>query len=566
MCLCSSLPTTPTMCLCSSLPSNSIPNGGDKVPILIKENGPDDSPAAPLLCSESNNCLNKCLSAKVEKISISSKEDRQESPQESPLYLEIVEELKALSRISAPATIAGLLFYVRNLVSMLFLGRLGEVELAAGSLAVGFANITGYSIIFGLAMGMEPICGQAYGARKWTLLSLTLHRTVVILLFTCLPISLLWLNVDQILLYLGQDPTITKVAHTYLLYCLPDLIAQAFVHPLRIYLRTQNITRPIAISSILVSLIHIPINYFLVITLGLGIKGVAMGVALSNFNLVLFLICSIFLSEAHQKTWTRLSLECMREWRSYLSLAVPSCISICLEWWWYEFMIIVCGLFGNPKDTVAAIGILIQATSLIYVFPSSLSYGVSTRVAHELGARRPHGARRAAAVGTICGAFMGVLAMGFAVWARGWWGHMFTSGPGVLKLTVAALPIVGLCELGNCPQTTMCGVLRGSARADLGAHVNLGGFYGVGLPLALGLGFGVGLGFVGLWLGLLGAQISCAVVLGVVLFRTDWGAQVKRAEEITGVGMVVEEYDEGDDVKKVCVMDGGDEEKGAVDT
>ena len=35
---------------------------------------------------------------------------------------------------------------------------------ASGRLAFhGFTNITGYYVIFGLAMGMEPICGQEFG-------------------------------------------------------------------------------------------------------------------------------------------------------------------------------------------------------------------------------------------------------------------------------------------------------------------------------------------------------------------------------------------------------------------
>ncbi|GLJ32751.1 hypothetical protein SUGI_0659360 [Cryptomeria japonica] len=53
--------------------------------------------------------------------------------------------------------------YSRATISMLFLGRLGETELAA----IGFANITGYSVISVLALGMEPICGQAYGGDCW---------------------------------------------------------------------------------------------------------------------------------------------------------------------------------------------------------------------------------------------------------------------------------------------------------------------------------------------------------------------------------------------------------------
>lgn len=96
-----------------------------------------------------------------------------------------------------------------------------------------------------------------------------------------------------------------------------------------------------------------------------------------------------------------------------------------------------------------------------------------------------------------------------------------------------ALPIVGLCELGNCPQTTGCGVLRGSARPSVGANINLGSFYLVGMPVAVFLGFVVKMGFAGLWLGLLAAQASCALLMVFVLCKTDWVVQVKRAKELT---------------------------------
>ena len=89
-------------------------------------------------------------------------------------------------------------------------------------------------------------------------------------------------------------------------------------------------------------------------------------------------------------------------------------------------------------------------------------------------------------------------------------------------LLLLHLPIIGLCELGNCPQTTGCGVLRGTARPRVGANINLGCFYLVGTPVAVGLGFYAGFDFQGLWLGLLAAQASCVVTMLVVLNRTDW--------------------------------------------
>ncbi|OMO89686.1 Multi antimicrobial extrusion protein [Corchorus capsularis] len=44
-------------------------------------------------------------------------------------------------------------------------GHLGKLALADGSFAIDFANITCYSVLSGLVMGMEPICGQAFGAK-----------------------------------------------------------------------------------------------------------------------------------------------------------------------------------------------------------------------------------------------------------------------------------------------------------------------------------------------------------------------------------------------------------------
>lgn len=196
-------------------------------------------------------------------------------------------------------------------------------------------------------------------------------------------------------------------------------------------------------------------------------------------------------------------------------------------------MIMLCGLLVNPKATVASMGILIQTTSLVYVFPSSLGLGVSTRVGNELGANRPGKARTAALVSVGCAAVLGVAAMGFTTSVRHQWGRLFTADLEILELTAAALPVVGLCEVGNFPQTTGCGVLRGSARPTTGAAINLGSFYLVGMPVAVVMGFLGRMGFSGLWLGLLAAQASCAALILVALVRTDWEAEVVRARELT---------------------------------
>ncbi|KAK7398997.1 hypothetical protein VNO78_10172 [Psophocarpus tetragonolobus] len=436
-------------------------------------------------------------------------------------------EVRELGELGVPIAVTGLIFYVRSMVTMVLLGKVGEEELAGGSLGMAFANITGYSVLSGLALGMEPLCSQAFGAKRVKIMSLTLQRCIIFLLLCSIPISLLWINMSKILVLMHQEANITRMAQTFLLFSLPDLITYSFLHPIRIYLRAQGITHPLTLASLAGTLLHFPLNYILVMRLHLGLPGVAIASAASNLSILLFLLS---LTGFHCCLPSSDSFTC---WNSLLRLAAPSCISVCLEWWWYEIIIILCGLLLDPTATVASMGILIQTTSLIYVFPSSLGFAVSTRVGNELGANRPSRAKFSALVSVFLAAIMGFSAMFFAVGIRRCWGRIFTADRDIIRITSMALPILGLCELGNCPQTVACGVIRGTARPNTAANVNLAAFYLLGMPVALGLAFCFGLGFCGLWLGLLSAQVCCAGLMLYVIGTTDWEFEAHRAQLLT---------------------------------
>ncbi|CAL9037455.1 unnamed protein product [Musa banksii] len=417
-----------------------------------------------------------------------------------PTASEVVEEMRAIGAISVPAALTGLVLYSRAMVSTLFLGYLGELELASGSLSIGFANITGYSVLSGLAMGMEPICGQAFGAKQRKLLGLTLQRAILLLLSASVPISFLWRNMRRILSWCGQDEQIASAAHVFITFAIPDLFLLSFLHPLRVYLRSQNVTFPVTCCSVVSVVLHIPLNYLLVVRLRMGIAGVALAMVLTNLNLFVCLLLFVLCSGSCKDSW---------------------------------LMILLSGLLPNPRAAVASMGILIQTTSLVYVFPSALSFGVSARVGNVLGANHPAKARTATMVSLACALVLGLAAMAFTTSMRHQWGRLFTDDAEILKLTTLALPIAGLCELGNCPQTTGCGVLRGSARPTTGANINLGSFYLVGTPVAVLLGFFRRMGFPGLWLGLLAAQASCATLMAYALARTDWMVEAEKARELT---------------------------------
>ncbi|GFP81339.1 mate efflux family protein 9 [Phtheirospermum japonicum] len=191
--------------------------------------------------------------------------------------------------MALPITAMNFLVYLRAVVSVLFLGRLGSLELAGGALSIGFTNITGYSVFVGLASGLEPICSQAHGSRNWALLSLSLHRMILILLIAAVPIGFLWLNLEPIMLFMGQDGDVTSTAATYCLYSLPDLLTNTLLQPLRVYLRSQGVTRPQMWCTLAAVALHAPLNYVTVVGMGLGVRGVAMASVLTNLNMVVLM-------------------------------------------------------------------------------------------------------------------------------------------------------------------------------------------------------------------------------------------------------------------------------------
>lgn len=448
-----------------------------------------------------------------------------------------------MSDIGLPIVAMGLVGYLRNMILVVCMGRLGSLELAGGALAIGFTNISGYSVLSGLAMGMEPLCSQAFGSCNVSVLNITLRRTIILLLTASLPIGILWFNLEPFMNKLHQDKDITCVASLYCRYAIPDLIAISFLHPLRIYLRSKGTTWPLMWCTLLPVMLNIPIAILLSFKLHLGVRGLAVATFITDFNAVFLLLGYIFYTNSKKEpigvpllsqhtTDSKPSLG--KEWRTLLQLSIPSCLGVCLEWWWYELMTLLAGYLEEPQVTLATSAIVIQTTSLMYTLPTALSASVSTRVGHELGAGHPKKACLTTKLAIGLGLFSSLFGLLLTTFGRRVWGSVFTEDNAVLKLTAAVLPIIGLCELANCPQTTACGVLRGSARPSIGAGINFYAFYMVGTPVAIVLGFVLKLGYVGLCYGLLAAQIACAVSILVVIYKTNWETESLKAMDLVG--------------------------------
>eukprot|EP00850_Spirogloea_muscicola_P003377 SM000013S26546 [mRNA] locus=s13:951534:952468:- [translate_table: standard] len=163
------------------------------------------------------------------------------------------------------------------------------------------------------------------------------------------------------------------------------------------------------------------------------------------------------------------------------------------------------------------------------MLPVSISAAASTRVANEIGAGRPQGARRAAHVAIFLVSAQSFVQSGVIFMVHKLWGWIFTSDQEVLDLVSQLLIVQAFLVIPDGISAGMGGVIRGSGRQFVATFINMGAYYLVGFPLAYLLGFVFRMQAVGLWVAVTVAlYIQCGLVSTLVLL-TKWEHIVEEA-------------------------------------
>ncbi|XP_059289614.1 protein DETOXIFICATION 56-like [Lycium ferocissimum] len=439
-------------------------------------------------------------------------------------------EIKLQRGIVLPLMAMNFTWFAKTAITTAFLGRLGELPLAGATLGFTFANVTGFSVLNGLSGAMEPICGQAFGAKNHKLLHKTLVMATSLLLFVSIPISFLWLNADKILIKFGQQEDISMVAKKYLTYLLPDLVITSFLCPLKAYLTTQNIPIPIMLTSALAVALHIPINVLLSMTKGL--EGISMAYWITDLLITILLAIYVVIAENkkggkwNEGGWWEQGIY---DWIRLLKLAGPCCLTTCLEWWCYEILVLLTGRLANAKQAVGVIAIVLNFDYLVFSVMLSLATCASIRVSNELGADSPGPAYRAAYVSLGLSMVVGFLGGSVMAAARGIWGPLFSHDKGIIRGVKRIMLLMALIEVVNFPLAVCGGIVRGTARPWLGMYANISGFYLLALPLGVIFAFKVQLGLAGLLIGFMVGVVFCLAFLLVLIARIDWVGEANKA-------------------------------------
>ncbi|CAK9142293.1 unnamed protein product [Ilex paraguariensis] len=415
----------------------------------------------------------------------------------------IFAEVKKQLSLAGPLVSVNLLVNCLQVISIMFVGHLGELALSGASMATSFASVTGFSLM----------------------------SAMVVMLSVSIPLACIWAYAAHILSFLGQDPEISAEAGLYARFMIPSIFAYALLQCHVRFLQAQNNVVPMMLSAGITTLLHLLICWSLVFKSGLGNKGAALANAISYWINVLLLAIYVRISPSCKNTWTGFSREALYGIPSYLKLAIPSAVMLCLEIWSFEMMVLLSGLLPNPKLETSVLSISLNTCSMVYMIPLGLSGAISIRVSNELGAGQPQAARLAVCVSIFMVATEGILVAVTMILGRRVWGYCYSREEMVVKYVSQMLVLLAGSHLLDGIQSVLSGTARGCGWQKIGAIVNLGAYYLLGIPCGILLAFVYHTGGKGLWMGIIVALFAQASLLLIITICTNWEKEAKKATE-----------------------------------
>ncbi|XP_028182249.1 protein DETOXIFICATION 12-like isoform X1 [Glycine soja] len=385
--------------------------------------------------------------------------------------------------------------------------------------------------LMGMASGLETICGQAYGGQQYQRIGIQTYTAIFSLILVSIPVSLLWINMETILVFIGQDPLISHEAGKFTIWLVPALFAYAILQPLVRYFQIQSLLLPMFASSCVTLIIHVPLCWALVFKTSLSNVGGALAVSISIWSNVIFLVLYMRYSSACAKTRAPISMELFKGMWEFFRFAIPSAVMVCLEWWSYELLVLLSGLLPNPQLETSVLSVCLNTIATLYTIPFGIGAAASTRVSNELGAGNSHAARVAVLAAMSLAVIETSIVSATLFACRNVFGYIFSNEKEVVDYVTAMAPLVCISVILDSIQGVLTGIARGCGWQHLGVYVNLGAFYLCGIPMAALLAFLVRLGGKGLWIGIQsGAFVQC-ILLSIITGCINWEKQAIKARK-----------------------------------
>ncbi|KAG4140696.1 hypothetical protein ERO13_D06G033600v2 [Gossypium hirsutum] len=367
-------------------------------------------------------------------------------------------ETKKLWAIVGPSIISRVAGYSMNIITQAFAGHLGDVELAAISIAntviVGF----NFGLLLGMASALETLCGQAFGAKEYHMLGIYMQRSWIVLLLCCFLLLPFYVFATPVLKLLGQPDDVAEMSGVAAIWMIPLHFSFAFQFPLQRFLQSQSKTAVLAYVSFVALGVNVLTSWVFVNVLDWGVIGASLALDISWWVGALGLYSYTVLGGC-PLSWTGYSMEAFNGLWEFLKLSAASGVMLCLENWYYRILILMTGYLSNATLAVDALSVCMSINGWELMIPLAFLAATGVRVANELGAGNSEAAKFATKVSIVQSTIVGLFFCVIVLVLRDKVALIFTSSNDVLEEVDKLSYLLGVTILLNSVQPVLSGNL-----------------------------------------------------------------------------------------------------------
>ncbi|XP_075707247.1 multidrug and toxin extrusion protein 1-like [Rhinoderma darwinii] len=449
------------------------------------------------------------------------------------VFRENVFELRILLWFTGPLALTNFWDYVPIIVTTVFVGHIGKVELDAIMLAVAYTGMMGLAVGIGLNAACDTLLSQIYGGRNYKFIGIIVQRAILILTLACFPCWALYINTENILLLCGQNKDLARQAELCVMAFIPELPALFFYQLELRYLQNQEVIWPQIIVSCIAILVTALTDYILLLVLKIGVIGGAVAITVGSICQCILLFIYIRVRKLHLASWPGWSIECLNDWGPFLALGIPGILIQAIEIWTFEIAMLLSGLVSLMELEVQSI--LIQLITISLKIPFALGIAASIRVGYHLGAGQTDQAKKSAKLSMCIAAMLALFISVILISLRSHLGKLFTNEKDILILVYQNIPMCALFYFFTPSVRVFFGILAGVGTPEIGALAFFVGYFLVTFPVGVPLMFPVKLGIKGFWIGMIISFVCINIYCCIYFWRLNWNLMTEKAKDRLGL-------------------------------
>jgi len=440
-------------------------------------------------------------------------------------------EIKATIALAWPMVLTNLGQTAMTATDVMMMGRLGPHTLAAGALG---SNLYFMVFIFGLGLVLatSPMMATELGRKRHSVRDIrrTVRQGLWLSAFASIPMWIILWHGEALLLILGQEPELARLAGIYLHWLEWAMLPFYGYIVLRSFI--SALERPGWALVIVFAAVAANVGFnwtFMFGNLGFPAMGIAgSGLATTLSSVLMFAgMAAVVLVERRFRRYRLFGRFWRPDWprlRALLRLGLPIGGILLFEVTIFNAAALLMGLIG--ADPLAAHAIALQICSITFMVPLGLNQAVTVRVGLAHGAGDREGVSRAGWTAYVLGvSFMALMALAMLLWPRNLISAFIdvhdAANARVVALAVSFLAFAALFQIFDGAQAVGSGMLRGLHDTTVPMIYAAIGYWGVGLQLGVVLAFPLKLEGSGIWIGLSAGLAAVSVLLLARWLRRD---------------------------------------------